>query len=146
MLEQDEKALRAAIIISHNQNKFYLLIDKERGLCEARRVNVDFVFFLATFRDDAATAKGKRVEEWSKKIRDFKSKLEAAGRPVARQKILRDDARVAVERKRNFTNELQGLLATYLRDPESSCWRRCRRDYRRRIKICKSDPLGARQL
>ena len=118
VVEYDANAIRIVCVLAHMQNKYYALVDEEDGLFAARRVGVDHVFFFASFRDDKVNAREKREAEWSKKIKDFKQKVIEGQGDVLRARTAKDSQRANVQLKRNFGNELWGLLATYLRHPQ----------------------------
>ena len=93
------------------------MVEEKDGLFEAPRVDGKEAFFFAVFRDDKVNAKEKREAAWSKKIRDYKTDIIARQGEIVRQRNPKDDQRLDVQIKNSFSNELQGLLVKYLRDP-----------------------------
>lgn len=75
VIDHEEYALKVVVILKHAQNKFYALLEAEGTLPEAHRIDLDSVFFFATFRDDTITQREKRAEAWSRKIRSFRTEI-----------------------------------------------------------------------
>ena len=117
ILQHQPNALRVVCVLAHKQNRYYALVEEKDGLFEGRRVHGEWVFFFGVFRDDKVVAREKREVAWSKKIKEYKDAILERQGEVTRRRDAKDDQRLDIQIKKNLSNELQGLLANYLRDP-----------------------------
>lgn len=114
IIANDLSALRVVVVFAHEQNKFFALINEKEGLSEAWRVKLEEIFFFSKFRDDDITSREQRGAVWSQKIKEYKDQI---GKEVPQQPRREHARHDTLRVRKNFENELQGLLATYLRDP-----------------------------
>ena len=114
IIPHDPHALRVVTVLSHTMNKYYALInDGKGGLCQAKHIKADGVFFFTRFRDDDVAAREKRFQEWSRKISLYKTNLKS--KEDERSPRSPNQAHAEIQFRQNPINRMKGLIATYLR-------------------------------
>ena len=70
VLPTEEKALRVVVPIDRNQLHFRVVMNREDGVCDTRRIHMEGVFYFPEFRDVGMTIVLQRGKTRNRKVND----------------------------------------------------------------------------